>query len=114
MARRFNVSRGHRWFLLIFTLLFILPAGVGFSYKLYEFINVSGLKAEGRFEEGRFALIPLMNYLLMFAGMFCLLLWAIYNGMFKDVESPKYTMLESERRLDEADGVIWDDNSVRS
>jgi len=110
MARRFNVSRGHRWFLLLFTLLFIVPAGLGFMNKLYDFLILSALEIKGQYQDSRFALIPLMNYLLMFLGMFCLLIWAIYNGMFKDVEAPKYSMLESERNLDEAEGVAWDDS----
>jgi len=114
MTKRLNVSRGHRWFLLIFAAIFFVPAGAGFGYKLYEFLVVSGLKPEGRFEDGRFAIVPLMNYLLVFGGMFCLLIWAIFNGMFKDVEAPKYTMLENERKLDEAEDVAWNGDSSQS
>ena len=104
-----TVSKGHRLFLLIFALIFFVPAGIGFSEKLYAFFCVSVLRAEGRFEDGRFAIVPLANYLLVFGGMFCMLIWAITNGMFKDVEAPKYTMLEDERALDAAEGITWDD-----
>jgi len=30
-----------------------------------------------------------------------LFFWAAANGMFHDIERPKYTMLDNERRLDE-------------
>ncbi|HRX86098.1 MAG TPA: hypothetical protein P5572_13845 [Phycisphaerae bacterium] len=111
MIKRSSISTGHRLFLLIFALIFFVPAGIGFADKLYAFFFVSGLKPDGRFADGRFALIPLMNYLLVFGGMFCLLIWAIANGMFKDVEAPKYTMLENERELDAAEGFAWDDDA---
>ena len=102
-----RTTRGHRVFLVIFMLIFFVPAGVGFSVKLYEFAVTAMTRSEGRFEDGRFALVPLLNYLLVFGGMACLLVWAIFNGMFRDVEAPKYTMLENERRLDEEEGVQW-------
>ena len=47
-----------------------------------------------------------MNYLLASLGFFFLFCWAIYHGMFRDIEAPKYTMLENERMLDDEDGAI--------
>jgi nitrogen fixation-related uncharacterized protein len=41
-----------------------------------------------------------VNYLLASLGFFCLLMWAALNGMFRDLEQPKYNMLENERELD--------------
>lgn len=108
MVERKGITGSHRWFLLIFAAIFFVPAGIGFADKLVAFFRVTFVHAEGRFEDGRFAIIPLMNYLLVFGGMFCLLLWAIANGMFKDVEAPKYTMLDSERELDASEGLDWD------
>ena len=103
-----GISKGHKLFLLAFALIFFVPAGFGFAEKLYMFMKTVGLDPEGRFADGRFAIIPLLNYLLVFAGMLCLLVWAIRNGMFRDIEGPKYTMLENERRLDEEAGWSWD------
>ena len=40
------------------------------------------------------------KYLLASLGFFCLLMWAALNGMFRDLEQPKYNMLENERELD--------------
>ena len=50
-----------------------------------------------------------MNYLLASLGFFFLFCWAIGHGMFRDIERPKYTMLENERRLDVEDGedLAW-------
>jgi len=50
--------------------------------------------------EGAFAIVPALNYLLASSGFFLILLWAIANGMFQDVERPKRWMLENEARLD--------------
>ena len=52
-----------------------------------------------------FAITPVVNYLLASLGFFCLFFWAIYQGMFRDIEAPKFTMLENERRLDEEDWI---------
>jgi hypothetical protein len=102
-----GTSRGQRIFLLLFILIFFVPAGIGFADKLYMFFQSVGAEAEDRFAEGRFAVIPLMNYLLVFGGMLCLLIWAMAHGMFKDVEAPKYSMLEAEERMDGVEGIRW-------
>ena len=43
---------------------------------------------------------PILNYLLASAGFFCMLLWAAWNGMFRDMERPKTEFLDNESRLD--------------
>jgi nitrogen fixation-related uncharacterized protein len=101
MKARPKISKGHQYFLIAFVAIFMVPAGIGFGCKLFEFFSVVSLPADGRFEDGRFALIPLLNYLLVFGGMLCFLMWAIAHGMFRDVEEPKFTMLENEERLDQ-------------
>jgi hypothetical protein len=40
-------------------------------------------------------------------GMLCMLAWAASNGMFRDIEKPKYDMLQREQELDERDGKPW-------
>ena len=50
--------------------------------------------------EGAFAIAPIVNYLLASAGFLFVLLWATANGMFHDIEAPKYRMLEREEELD--------------
>lgn len=81
---------------IVLAVLILVPSMVGFAAKFFEFVAT--------FQEdpsGAFAITPMTNYLLASAGFFLLLLWAVANGMFHDIEKPKYDMLEQERRLDE-------------
>jgi hypothetical protein len=83
-----------RWTLWFFFLV-IFAAGLGFSYKLYEFIH--DLLAE---EGLRFAGAHILTYLLVAGGFFLLLLFAFLTGHFSDIEQPKYDLLEREKELD--------------
>ncbi len=81
-------------FILWFTAIgIIFPGGYGFISKLLQFIKT--LETDS---EGAFTIIPICNYLIMATGFTCLLVWAAMHGMFRDIEKPKFTMLE----LDEA------------
>ncbi len=79
-----------------FAVVILIPSLLGFANKFREFV----LLARGDVD-GVFAITPVMNYLLASMGFFCLFFWAIYQGMFRDIEAPKYTMLDNERKLDE-------------
>ncbi len=79
-----------------FALIILIPSLLGFANKFREFV----LLYRGDVD-GVFAITPIMNYLLASLGFFCLFFWAIYQGMFRDIEAPKFTMLENERKLDE-------------
>lgn len=81
-----------------FALVILVPSLLGFANKFHEFIQLYRGDVDGVF-----AITPIMNYLLASLGFFCLFFWAISHGMFRDIEAPKYTMLENERRLDEED-----------
>ncbi|MEI7685955.1 MAG: hypothetical protein WCL32_13090 [Planctomycetota bacterium] len=81
---------------IAFTLsFFLLPAFLGFGNKFREFLMLVGD------EDGAFALMPVMNYLLASVGFFFLLCWATMHGMFRDIEKPKETLMANERFLDE-------------
>ena len=67
----------------------------GFGDKFVQLVLV----ARGD-PDGVFALTPIINYLLASFGFACLLAWAAANGMFRDIEQPKHTMLENELELD--------------
>jgi hypothetical protein len=73
---------------------------LGFAAKFIEFMHTFGGDTEGVF-----AITPMVNYLLASLGFFCMLLWATVNGMFRDVERPKETMLERDAALDRR---VWD------
>lgn len=89
-------SRTNRRLWAIASIVFFLgPAMFGFGTKFYELVRVFQGDATGAF-----AVTPIVNYLLAGAGFVMLFAWAAKNGMFRDIERPKYQMLENERRLD--------------
>jgi hypothetical protein len=87
---------------IIFALVILVPSLFGFATKFREFIQIYRGEVDGVF-----AITPIINYLLASIGFF--FCWAIFHGMFRDIERPKYTMLENERKLDEQDGedLAW-------
>lgn len=85
------------WVTLVLAIVILAPALYGFGGKFLEFLTLAGD------EEGAFTIMPILNYLLASAGFLLLFGWAVMHGMFRDIERPKYTMLENERRLDEAE-----------
>ena len=89
---------------IVFAVVILVPSMLGFANKFREFIMI--FRGE---VDGVFAITPIVNYLLASLGFFFLFCWAIAHGMFRDLERPKYTMLENERRLDEEDDedVAW-------
>jgi hypothetical protein len=93
----------------IVTLLFIpvlIATCFFFGVKFYEFVRVALYESDGVF-----AVTPIVNYLLAGMGFLCMLGWATYNGMFRDIERPKITMLENEERLDAAERAKQSDSN---
>ncbi len=99
-------SRAKTIFLWCIAIGIVGPGGYGFVAKFVQFLRTLALD-----EGGGFTIIPIMNYLLVTAGMTCLLVWAVVHGMFRDIEKPKHTMLDTEEKLDAKDGIIWDETS---
>ncbi|HTN78003.1 MAG TPA: hypothetical protein VL096_22280 [Pirellulaceae bacterium] len=95
MTTSASERRWQRWTTLTLAILILIPSMYGFVGKFIEFVNIYRGEAGGAF-----AVAPIMNYLLATLGFFCLLLWATRNGMFRDVEQPKFDMLENEKILD--------------
>ena len=86
-----------RVFLWLFSIAMVVTAGTAFILKLIEFFATatrSGSDALASF------LIPVLNYLLVAAGFFCLFLWAYLSGQFRDLEAPKLRMVEMQREID--------------
>lgn len=118
---RRNRARWWLWVQVILALLILIPAAIGFGTKFREFLllydshrlqqspRASGEEsATSRFttqevEDGGFALVPIMNYLLVSTGFFLLFIAALMHGMFRDIEKPKRDMLEQEDLLDALD-----------
>jgi hypothetical protein len=80
---------------IVFALVILIPSLIGFGNKFREFILIYRGEVDGVF-----AITPIVNYLLASLGFFFLFWWAIAHGMFRDIEQPKYEMLENERKLD--------------
>ena len=90
-----RMSRRQTWVTAAMAVVILIPSMYGFIGKFVEFVAIYRGSAGGEF-----AVAPIMNYLLASAGFFCMLLWATWNGMFRDVERPKIDFLENERLLD--------------
>jgi hypothetical protein len=85
----------YRRAILAVFLLAMGVAGVGFSVKLVEFAQ--DLTAESGLQ---FAGAHLLVYGLIALGFLMLLGLCFLRGHFKDLEEPKYDLLEKERRHD--------------
>lgn len=66
--------------------------------ELQQLQSNQGLTDEAT--EGAFALVPILNYLLVTLGFLSLFVWSVMRGSFHDIERPKYNMLENETILD--------------
>ncbi|MHC5109988.1 MAG: hypothetical protein ACYTHJ_08930 [Planctomycetota bacterium] len=86
--------------LLIMAIVVAVPAAYGFGVRFIHFFRT--LQAD---ESGRFTIVPMLNYLVVTAGFLCMLGWAIFRGMFHDIEKPKYWMLDNEEKLDRNEPV---------
>ena len=86
-----------RRFLWAFSIAMVLTAGSAFVLKLIEFFATATTQGPDALVS---FLIPVLNYLLVAAGFFCLFLWAYFSGQFRDLEAPKHRMLEMQREID--------------
>jgi hypothetical protein len=86
--------------LIVMSVGILVPSMLGFVAKFIEFIHTFRGSTDGAF-----AITPMLNYLLASMGFFCMLVWAIFNGMFRDMEGPKFDMLELEDELNAATAI---------
>jgi hypothetical protein len=80
--------------MIVLALVILLPALFGFGTKFRELLLLVGN------EDGAFTVVPVLNYLLVTFGFLLLFGWAVLHGMFRNIERPKYTMLQNERMLE--------------
>lgn len=95
-----QLRRPSRKLMWIFALAVLLPSLYGFGTKFLEFVALFRGDVEGAF-----AITPILNYLLASLGFLLLFGWAAMGGMFKNVEQPKYAMLENEAWLDNVEAL---------
>ncbi len=89
----------HGWITLVLAAVILVPSCLGFGAKLLEFVFTFRTDPDGAF-----AITPILNYLLSSLGFMLLLIWATWNGMFRDVEGPKFDLLRREAQLDRPPG----------
>jgi nitrogen fixation-related uncharacterized protein len=78
-----------------FAVAVLVLAGLGFVYKMTEFAaTIVKHDVEG------FGAVALSVYLVGMIPLLFLTLWAILTGRFRDIERPKYRMLELDREID--------------
>jgi cbb3-type cytochrome oxidase maturation protein len=80
-------------FVALGMLVAIAAGGAGFVYKLFQFTR-EALAAEGA--EASFALVPVVVFVCVGTGFVFLFLWALLRGQFRDIEEPKYRLLEED------------------
>ena len=76
---------------LLLAAVILIPSLLGFGNKFIELIRIYRGDADGAF-----AVAPITNYILASTGFLLLFFWAAANGMFRDIERPKYAMLEND------------------
>ncbi len=90
-----RANRIRNWVTALLALLILIPSLWGFGSKFLEFIAIYRGEVDGAF-----AVAPILNYLLASLGFLMLFCWAVFNGMFHDIERPKYTMLEIDEEFE--------------
>ncbi len=94
MSTKQPISRIPLWTWIVGAAV-LIPTILGFANKFLDLIII----AQGD-EEGAFALTPMINYLLATAGFFCMLMYAVTQGAFHDINAPSHSMFENELELD--------------
>ena len=90
--------RRRTWPIVLGAVVILVPSLLGFGNKFLELVAV--YRGES---DGAFAVAPIVNYLLASLGFLMLFGWAAAHGMFRDIERPKWAMLENEASLDRAE-----------
>ena len=92
-----SLSPQSRRFLWIFSVAMVLVAGSSFFIKLIEFYTIA---TSDNADALASFLLPVFNYMMVAGGFLCLFFWAYSKGHFRDLEAPKYRMLELNREFD--------------
>ena len=78
-----------------FAVVVLLVAGLGFVYKMTEFtMTIVNDDIAG------FGAAAVSVYLIGLLPLLFLTLWAVFTGRFRDIEEPKFRMLELDREIE--------------
>lgn len=100
-----NPKRDRTLVLSFFTLA-VTVAGCMFVYKLSAFLTT--IRKD---ELAGFAFDPIIIYATVAIGFLFLLAWAFLTGQFRDVERPKFEMIENYDARESADVAILEGTS---
>jgi ABC-type uncharacterized transport system permease subunit len=81
-----------------FALVVMAVAGLGFAYKMAEFVTTMVHD-----EIAGFGAVAVATYLIGMLPIVCLTLWAVLTGRFRDIERPKFRLLELHEELERAE-----------
>lgn len=84
----------------VFFVVAVLVAGCMFTYKVFSF-----MKTIKKDELAGFAFDPILVYGFVAMGFLFLLGWAYLSGQFRDIERPKYEMLERFAEQERREGL---------
>ncbi len=87
--------RSVKGFVDIFYVFIVIIAAIAFIYKVSQYGKtlLTG-------DIPGFAVVQMVTYFVAVVGFVLLLIWSFLKGHFKDVEGPKYRMMEREAELD--------------
>ena len=78
-----------------FAIIIMTVAGFAFVYKMTEFaLTIVRDQVEG------FGAVAIATYLIGMLPIVFVTLWAILTGRFRDIERPKFRMLELDREIE--------------
>jgi hypothetical protein len=85
-----------------FAVAVLVIAGLGFAYKMTEFaVTIMKEDVEG------FGAVAVATYLIGMVPIMFLSLWAVLTGRFRDIERPKYRLLEIDREIERGGGAAY-------
>ncbi len=80
---------------ITFAVVVLVVAGLGFAYKMTEFaMTIVNDDVQG------FGAAAVSVYLIGIVPIMFLTLWAVFTGKFRDIEQPKFRLLELDREIE--------------
>lgn len=95
-------TRSAKWRVIFALSVAVLAlGGLGFIYKITEFARtIAEDDVEG------FGVISVTTYLVGVLAIFFVTIWAILKGHFRNIEQPKYRMLELDEEIERMGNVV--------
>jgi nitrogen fixation-related uncharacterized protein len=84
-----------------FAILVMVVAGSSFIYKMTEFaVTIVRDDVEG------FGAVAVATYLVGMVPLVFVTLWAVLTGKFRDIERPKFRLLELDREIERGGELV--------